>query len=122
MNQHTPRHFSKLTAIRRVELHRLKSILLLQRGARPFPKASHVALTGELAAVLSDWHGVPMFEPHVRPGEVHEEIVWVWTSCRSAGGPVERWLGWWRFLHAVVHEMSRCMLADRVPTQYDRSS
>jgi hypothetical protein len=73
----TPRHFPELTAIRRVELHRLEPILLLQRRASPFPKTSHVSLAGELAAVLGDWHGVPVFEPYVRPGEVHEEIVWV---------------------------------------------
>ena len=73
-----------------VELHRLKPILLLQRGARPFPKASHVSLTGELTAVLGDWLGVPVFETHVRPGEVHEEFVWVRTSCRSAGGAIEQ--------------------------------
>ena len=70
--------------------------MLLQRRASPFPKTSHVSLASELAAVLGDWHGVPVFEPDVRPGEVHEEVVGVRTSGGSgAGGAVESGRGWW---------------------------
>ena len=97
----------KLTAVRRVELHGLEPVLLLQRRARPFPEATHVSLAGELAAFVGDWHGVPVFESYVRSGEVHEEILWVWTSgSGGAGGAVERVLGWWRFFDAVVYEVT----------------
>lgn len=103
----------KLTTVSRVQLHRLESLILLQRRASPLPKASHAALSGELVAVLGDGHGVPVIEAHVRLLEVDEEGVGIGDCC-DAGGAVGGGLGWRGFFDAIVDKVagrgvSRCV-------------
>jgi hypothetical protein len=45
-----------------------------------------------------------VFESDVRLVEAREEFVGIRTSC-SAGGAVERRLGWRRLFDAVIYEM-----------------
>ena len=86
-----------LTTVSRVQLHWLKAILFLQRRAGPFPQATHLSLSGELATILRDRHWVPVLEAHVRFFEVGEELGGIWTSCSA---------GWWGLLDAFVDKMA----------------
>jgi hypothetical protein len=48
---------------------------------------------------------MPVFEAHVRPLEIDEEVVWIETRCRARGAVRAR-LGWWRLINAVVNQMT----------------
>lgn len=94
------------TTISRIHLHGLVSTDSFQRGAGPFPKATHLTKTCELVPLLSDWNRMPAFEANIGVFKIGEEGIRVRTSCDVAGRTVRQMLGWWSLLDALVDEMA----------------
>lgn len=95
------------TCITRIQLHRFKSIMRLQHCASPFPNSAHLALTRQLIAILGYRNRVEVFKSHIAAFEQSEKLFRVRILLGGYRGIiVMRMVRWWRFLDAVVGEMS----------------
>lgn len=71
----------RLTCISRIQLHGLKALMLLQRSTSPFPDTAQIRLAAEFISSFDHGNRMPVFEAHVRPFKVDEEVFWVETRC-----------------------------------------
>lgn len=49
--------------------------MLLQHSTGPLPDTTHVRLTAELIALIDNRDRMPVFETHIGPFKINEEIV-----------------------------------------------
>lgn len=88
---------TKLTSIRRIQLHLPKPLVPLQHRARPLPYPAHLRLSRELIPISCHGYRVPVLKSHIGTFEVREERG-MGVSGRVAEGRA--------FLDAVVDEVS----------------
>ena len=94
-----------ITCIEWIKLHGLKSFMLLQYSAGPFPHSTQFPLPTKLAAVVDDGNWMPVSEAHVRVFEVNEVRMRIKTSS-CTGDTVNETFGWRRLFNAVIDEVA----------------
>lgn len=78
--------------------------MFLQHRASPLPYATQIRLPAKLSAFVSYRNWVPVFEAHIGPFKIEEELIWIKVSCSA--DPISERLRWWGFIDAIIDEMS----------------
>lgn len=94
-----------LTSVTRVHAHRLKTVVLLQHRAGPFPRTAHVTTTGKVVSVVSDWSWVPVLESYITALQIRKMLLRIGTR-RSVGGADAGRVGWRRLFNSVINKMA----------------
>lgn len=76
------------TCITWIQLHWFESLTPIQHRASPFPNPAHLALTGELIAILGNRGRVEVFESHIAAFEQSEKLVRVRILLDGGGGMI----------------------------------
>lgn len=65
----------EIGCVSRIQLHRLKAVMLVQHSTGPLPNTAQVRLAAELIALLGYRDRMPVLETHVGPFKIDEEVV-----------------------------------------------
>lgn len=82
-----PFHFliinERHTGVGRVQRHWLKSFMLTERRAGPFPNSAHISLTCKFIASSSNRGWMPILESYIGTFEVGKKLLRASTNLRS---------------------------------------